>query len=121
MIRVYINGRLQDINDITITKKLPEIGSLEPSRVSAVINNTGEYKTDPNTNQIVNSYGEVINKNTEIYIEKDVDGVTKRVFTGWIDRPQLNIEKKTLQIQAHDWATILQKNKLESNINNDYI
>ncbi len=114
MIRVYINGRLQDINDITITKKLPEIGSLEPSRVSAVINNTEEYKTDPNTNQIVNSYGEVINKNTEIYIEKDVDGVTKRVFTGWIDRPQLNIEKKTLQIQAHDWATILQKNKLDN-------
>jgi hypothetical protein len=115
MIRVYINGRIQDINDITITKKLPEIGSLEPSRLSVVVNNANsEYKTDPNTNDIINSYNEVINKDTEIYVEKEVDGVYKRVFTGWIDRPQLNIEKKTLQLQAHDWAAILQKNKLDN-------
>ncbi len=115
MIRVYINGRIQDINDITITKKLPEIGSLEPSRLSVIINNSNsEYKTDPNTNNIINSYNEVINKDTEIYVEKEVDGVYKRVFTGWIDRPQLNIEKKTLQLQAHDWAAILQKNKLDN-------
>ncbi|MDK2790611.1 MAG: hypothetical protein PWP15_1118 [Methanothermococcus sp.] len=115
MIRVYINSRLQDIKDITITKKLPEISSLEPSRVSVIINNANnEYKTDPNTNDIINSYNEVIDKDTEIYIEKDVDNETKRVFTGWIDRPQLNIEKKTFQVQAHDWATILQKNKLDN-------
>jgi hypothetical protein len=115
MIRVYINGRLQDVNDITVTRKLPEIGKIEPSRASIVINNANlEYKTDPNTNKIINHFGEVIGKDTEIVIEKDVDGETIRVFTGWIDRPQLNIEKKTFRIQAHDWATILQKNKLSN-------
>lgn len=105
---VLLDGIKQNVIDVRITRKLPEIGSLEPSRASVVLNNTDlKFKTNPATNKIEYN-GTVIDKNLEIIIEDN--GI--RLFTGFTDIPYLDLKQKTLTIEAHDWTALLQKRKL---------